>query len=90
MVVRSSANFQALNKRLLISNDTYIRTTMEHHKESSRKLWSICAEKGDIYLGKYEVSLGISERLTTRRLILVMLTSGSLPLRPVDVLIMIA
>lgn len=60
----TSANFQALNKRLLISNDAYIRTTMEYHKETSRKLWGICAEKGDIYLGKYEVSFGISERLT--------------------------
>lgn len=51
-----AASFQELNKRLLISNDSYIRTTSAYHKETSQKLWNICSEKGDIYLGKYEVS----------------------------------
>lgn len=51
----SKGNFQALNKRLLISNDSYMRTTSAIHKETSQRLWKICAEQGDIFLGKYEV-----------------------------------
>ncbi|CAM9290452.1 unnamed protein product [Chrysoparadoxa australica] len=49
-----AGNFQALNKRLLISNDFYIRTTMPEHYASSQKLWQLCADAGDIYLGNYE------------------------------------
>ena len=51
---RYAEKFQALNKRLQISNDHYIRTTSASHKEFARKLWTICRDKGDIYLGKYE------------------------------------
>lgn len=50
-------NFQALNKRLLISNDSYMRTTSAIHKETSQRLWKICADQGDIFLGKYEVRI---------------------------------
>lgn len=50
--------FQELNKRLLISNDCYVRTTTDLHKQSARRLWQKCANKGDIYLGKYEVRKG--------------------------------
>lgn len=50
------ASFQELNRRLLISNDSYVRTTSDFHKKTSQRLWTICAEKGDIYLGKYEVT----------------------------------
>ncbi|KAF4666177.1 methionyl-tRNA synthetase [Perkinsus chesapeaki] len=45
--------FQALNQRLRISNDVYIRTTDHHHMETCQKLWEIVNEKGDIYLDKY-------------------------------------
>lgn len=48
------AEFQNLNKKLTISNDFYIRTTMEKHEECAKQVWKLCAEKGDIYLGKYE------------------------------------
>lgn len=48
--------FQVLNKRLLVSNDSYLRTTSALHKETSQRLWQICADSGDIFLGKYEVS----------------------------------
>lgn len=55
-VALPKGNFQKLNKRLLISNDSYMRTTSALHKETSQRLWQICADRGDIYLGKYEVS----------------------------------
>ncbi len=49
-----SESFRALNQRLLISNDGYIRTTSEEHKITARKIWEKCAENGDIYLDNYE------------------------------------
>ncbi|CAM9158865.1 unnamed protein product [Ectocarpus sp. 8 AP-2014] len=49
-----AGKFQELNKRLLISNDLYMRTTSALHKETSQRLWQICADAGDIFLGKYE------------------------------------
>lgn len=57
-------NFQALNKRLLISNDSYMRTTSALHKETSQRLWKICADAGDIFLGKYEVSHSLTRSPT--------------------------
>jgi methionyl-tRNA synthetase len=46
--------FKALNQRLLVTNDQYIRTTDASHKDTAQKLWVMCADKGDIYLGSYE------------------------------------
>ena len=48
------AAFQHLNRRLVVSNDKYIRTTDSVHKETAQKLWTICADNDDIYLDKYE------------------------------------
>ena len=45
--------FQALNQRILISNDDYIRTTSERHETVARELWLKCAKNGDIYLDSY-------------------------------------
>lgn len=60
----SKGHFQELNKRLLISTDSYMRTTSPLHKETSQRLWQICADKGDIFLGKYEViAINISARV---------------------------
>lgn len=50
-----TGNFQKLNKRLLVSTDSYVRTTSALHKETSQRLWQICSDAGDIFLGKYEV-----------------------------------
>lgn len=58
MSLLREGRFQELNKRLLISNDCYVRTTSDLHKKSARQLWQNCANKGDIYLGKYEVRKG--------------------------------
>lgn len=46
--------FQDLWKKLNISNDDFIRTTEERHKEAVRKIWEIVFKKGDIYEGEYE------------------------------------
>ena len=46
--------FQALNSRLAISNDFYIRTTMPMHKKACQLLFLKAVEAGDIYLDTYE------------------------------------
>mmetsp|Transcript_54949 Transcript_54949/g.112203 ORF Transcript_54949/g.112203 Transcript_54949/m.112203 type:complete len:903 (+) Transcript_54949:99-2807(+) len=46
--------FQQLNKRLNVSNDFYIRTTMDQHKKCAQALFVRAIEKGDIYLDTYE------------------------------------
>ena len=45
--------FVALNERLNISNDYYIRTTDDSHKATAQKLWKMCEANGDIYLDSY-------------------------------------
>ena len=45
--------FVALNERLNISNDHYIRTTDASHKATAQKLWQMCEANGDIYLDSY-------------------------------------
>ncbi len=39
---------------LNISNDDFIRTTEERHKENVKRFFTLVYEKGDIYKGKYE------------------------------------
>ena len=47
--------FQSLNYRMRISNDDYLRTTSERHKNTAREIWRRCGENGDdIFLGSYE------------------------------------
>lgn len=46
--------FKNLHARLLVTYSDFVRTTDEHHKATSKKLWQICAENGDIYLDAYE------------------------------------
>ena len=41
-------------KILNISNDDFIRTTEDRHKENVRKFFTLVHQKGDIYKGKYE------------------------------------
>ena len=58
--------FKALNERLDISNDAYIRTTDPDHMRTAQKLWERCAE--DIYLSEYEgYYLVREERYVTER-----------------------
>uniref|UniRef100_A0A7S1TU78 methionine--tRNA ligase n=2 Tax=Phaeomonas parva TaxID=124430 RepID=A0A7S1TU78_9STRA len=56
---RYSSAFKALNQRLLVSNDGYVRTTDEDHMAICRRLWQQCAatlgpDGSDIYLTQYE------------------------------------
>ncbi|CAE7558240.1 metG [Symbiodinium natans] len=51
---RYCLGFRALNQRLNVSNDFYVRTTAERHKAVARSVWDTCKKKGDIYLDRYE------------------------------------
>jgi methionyl-tRNA synthetase len=51
---RYALGFQALNKRLNVSSDAYIRTTASAHKAVAQAIWKTCKENGDIYLDRYE------------------------------------
>ncbi|MDT8317254.1 MAG: methionine--tRNA ligase [bacterium] len=46
--------FSGLWEKLNISNDDFIRTTEDRHKEVAQELFKRVEEKGDIYLGEYE------------------------------------
>lgn len=46
--------YQALWERLGISNNDFIRTTQERHKQGVSQIFKDIFEKGDIYLGEYE------------------------------------
>jgi len=46
--------FKALNTRLNISNDRYIRTTDPRHTEVAQLVFSKAVDAGDIYLKRYE------------------------------------
>ena len=48
------ALFRQLWKELNISNDDFIRTTEERHREVVQMLFQRAYDNGDIYLGKYE------------------------------------
>jgi methionyl-tRNA synthetase len=51
---RMVGQFQALWRRLNISNDDFIRTTEERHIKACQAFWNKLWEKDDIYLGQYE------------------------------------
>lgn len=51
---RYAAEFQDMDKILGVNYDYFIRTTEPRHYQASQHLWGVLAEKGDIYLGKYE------------------------------------
>ncbi len=50
----TSQPFMALDRQLGISFDRFIRTTDEDHKALCQQLWQRMADKGDLYLGRYE------------------------------------
>ncbi len=49
-----AAEFEDMTARMGISNDDFIRTTQERHKRGCAALWTVLAERGEIYLGHYE------------------------------------
>jgi methionyl-tRNA synthetase len=51
---KNAASFQALWPKLNISNDDFIRTTQQRHKDGVIALFKKMEASGDIYLGEYE------------------------------------
>ncbi|EJW12080.1 Methionyl-tRNA synthetase [Rhodovulum sp. PH10] len=50
---RNVARFQAMDERLNISHDDFIRTTEPRHYASSQAIWERMKANGDVYLSKY-------------------------------------
>lgn len=50
---RNSDQFREMGKLLNASNDDFIRTTEERHHETSRNMWNLMADAGDIYKDSY-------------------------------------
>ncbi|HYD39154.1 MAG TPA: methionine--tRNA ligase [Allosphingosinicella sp.] len=46
--------FRRMDDRLDISYDRFIRTTEPAHHRASQAIWRAMADKGDLYLGRYE------------------------------------
>jgi methionyl-tRNA synthetase len=49
-----STIFKEMDERLDISFDRFIRTTEAGHHRASQAIWQAMADRGDIYLGRYE------------------------------------
>jgi methionyl-tRNA synthetase len=49
-----SSTFKEMDDTLNISYDRFIRTTEPAHHRASQAIWQAMADKGDIYLGRYE------------------------------------
>jgi methionyl-tRNA synthetase len=49
-----SGYFKAMDDRLEVSYDRFIRTTEPAHHAASQAIWTAMEERGDIYLGRYE------------------------------------
>ena len=49
-----SGYFREMDERLNVSFDRFIRTTEPGHHKASQAIWQAMADKGDIYLGRYE------------------------------------
>src|SRR3989337_3360836 len=51
---KMSQLFQDMCNVLEVSYDRFIRTSDPEHHRASQAIWSAMAEKGDLYLGRYE------------------------------------
>ena len=49
-----SAEFADMTAKMNISNDDFIRTTEQRHRDGCAALWQVLADRGEIYLGHYE------------------------------------
>ena len=49
-----SGYFREMDEKLDISFDRFIQTTEPEHHRASQAIWQAMADKGDIYLGRYE------------------------------------
>jgi methionyl-tRNA synthetase len=53
VATRNALRFKAMDERLNVSFDRFIRTTEEQHHRSSQEIWKRMADNGDIYLDSY-------------------------------------
>jgi len=53
--------FDDLTKKLILSNDDFIRTTEKRHHDSVNELWNKLVKSGDIYLSKYKGWYSVSD-----------------------------
>jgi methionyl-tRNA synthetase len=53
LAARNSGRFRAMDERLNVSFDRYIRTTEEQHHRSSKAIWNRMQQNGDIYIDTY-------------------------------------
>lgn len=49
----NAKKFEDLLRALCISNDDFIRTTQERHKDTASRFWNLMCESDDIYKGSY-------------------------------------
>jgi methionyl-tRNA synthetase len=56
-----AASFEALWKRMGITNDKFIRTTSPEHKRGVQKLWRELEQRGAIYLDSYTGAYCVSD-----------------------------
>ena len=66
---RNAGRFKAMDERLNVSFDRFIRTTEEQHHRSSQVLWNRVQQSGDIYLDRlFGLVLGPRRGLLRREL----------------------
>ena len=53
LAARNSGRFRAMDERLNISFDRFIRTTEQQHHRSSQAIWNRMQQNGDIYIDTY-------------------------------------
>jgi len=53
LAARNAGRFKAMDERLNVSFDRYIRTTEQQHHRSSQEIWRRMQENGDIYIDTY-------------------------------------
>ncbi|HEY0113779.1 MAG TPA: methionine--tRNA ligase [Allosphingosinicella sp.] len=54
LAAEMSSLFKAMDEDLHISFDRFIRTTEADHHRASQAIWKAMADRGDLYLGRYE------------------------------------
>lgn len=71
-----SGYFREMDEMLDISFDRFIRTTEPEHHKASQAIWQAMADKGDIYLGRYEGWYSVRDEAYYDEKELVMADSG--------------
>jgi methionyl-tRNA synthetase len=54
LATEMSGYFKEMDDKLTISYDRFIRTTEPDHHRASQAIWQAMADRGDLYLGRYE------------------------------------